>query len=66
MNTRTTDFRMTDELERRLMLQAIEDQFRPRPMRALRNVLAGVAASVRATAQAMSAARRSGSGTQLL
>lgn len=27
--------RLTDELERQLMLQAIEEQFRPRPMRAL-------------------------------
>lgn len=27
--------RLTDELERQLMLQAIEEQFRPRPLRAL-------------------------------
>ena len=27
--------RLTDELERQLMLQAIEEQFRPHPMRAL-------------------------------
>lgn len=27
--------RLTDELERQLMLQAMEEQFRPRPMRAL-------------------------------
>lgn len=27
--------RLTDELERQLMLQAIEEQFRPRPFRAL-------------------------------
>lgn len=33
MNPNT--FRLTDELERQLMLQAMEDQFRPRPMRAL-------------------------------
>lgn len=30
-----TSVRLTDELERQLMQQAIEDQFRPRPFRAL-------------------------------
>lgn len=60
------DFRMTDELERRLMRQAIEEQFRPHPLMALRNVLASFASAVRATARAMSEARRANSGTQLL
>lgn len=31
--------RLTDELERQLMRQAIEDQFRPRPLRALGKLL---------------------------
>jgi len=66
MNSRNTDFRMTDELERKLMLQAIEDQFRPHPLRALRNFVAGLASTVRGTAQHMSAARQQSSGTQLL
>lgn len=36
----TTDTRLTDELERQLMMQAIEEQFRPRPLRALKRLLA--------------------------
>lgn len=35
MNQNIADLRMTDELERRLMIQAIEQQFQPRPLRAL-------------------------------
>jgi len=66
MTTRNEEFRLTDELERRLMLQAIEEQFRPRPGRALRNFLTSLAASVRATAGLMSVARRQGSETQLM
>lgn len=31
--------RLTDEMERRLMMEAIEDQMRPRPIRALRAAL---------------------------
>jgi len=31
--------RLTDELERQLMRQAIEEQFRPRPLRALGRLL---------------------------
>jgi hypothetical protein len=32
--------RLTDELERQLMRQAIEEQFRPRPLRALGKMIA--------------------------
>lgn len=35
----TSDTRLTDELERQLMMQAIEEQFRPRPLRALKRLL---------------------------
>ncbi|MEJ2894877.1 hypothetical protein [Bordetella avium] len=31
--------RLTDELERQLMLQAMEEQFRPHPVRAMANGL---------------------------
>ena len=35
MNHINPSIRLTDELERQLMLQAIEEQFRPRPFRAM-------------------------------
>ena len=31
--------RLTDEMERRLLMEAIEEQMRPRPVRAIRAVL---------------------------
>jgi hypothetical protein len=34
------DTRLTDELERELMMQAIQEQFRPHPLRALKKLLA--------------------------
>lgn len=42
--------RMTDELERQLMLQAIEEQFRPHPMRALVAALRKLALGIRTLA----------------
>lgn len=38
------DIRLTDELERRLMMQAIEEQFRFRPILALKGLFAKIAA----------------------
>ncbi len=38
------DTRLTDELERQLMKQAIEDQFRFKPVVSLKNLFAKVAA----------------------
>lgn len=32
-------FTMTDEIERQLMLAALQDQFRPRPFQALANLV---------------------------
>jgi hypothetical protein len=49
VNERET-FRLTDELERQLMRQAIEEQFRPRPLRALGKMIAKVGRSLRAPA----------------
>ncbi|MBO9357743.1 hypothetical protein GG851_27455 [Bordetella petrii] len=40
--------RLTDELERQLMLQAIEEQFRPRPLRALASGLRKLGKGVKA------------------
>lgn len=40
--------RLTDELERELMLQAMEEQFRPQPMRALAEGLRKLAYSAKA------------------
>jgi hypothetical protein len=54
VNERDT-LRLTDELERQLMRQAIEEQFRPRPLRALGKIIAKLARSLRA-----SGARHSG------
>lgn len=48
MNPNT--FRLTDELERQLMLQAMEDQFRPRPMRALAAGLRKLADGIKSVA----------------
>ncbi len=45
-------YRLTDELERRLMLEAIEEQFRPRPLRALGRGLRKLASFVRAASKA--------------
>ncbi|ARP87282.1 hypothetical protein CAL13_14520 [Bordetella genomosp. 9] len=42
--------RLTDELERELMRQAIEEQFRPRPFRALAKMITKLARSLRASA----------------
>jgi hypothetical protein len=42
--------RLTDELERQLMRQAIEEQFRPRPLRALRNLLGRMIQALRSPA----------------
>ncbi len=50
--------RLTDELERELMLQAIEDQFRFRPMVALKNLatkIAGLFSSASSAPQVKSA-----------
>lgn len=38
------DIRLTDELERQLMMQAIEEQFRFKPMVALKNLFARITA----------------------
>lgn len=37
------NFRLTDELERQLMLEAIEEQFRFKPMQALKQLFARLA-----------------------
>ncbi|CAM4049244.1 hypothetical protein [Bordetella bronchialis] len=42
--------RLTDELERELMRQAIEEQFRPRPLRALGKLISKFGRSFRAPA----------------
>ncbi|OZI59740.1 hypothetical protein [Bordetella genomosp. 11] len=39
--------RLTDELERQLMRQAIEEQFRPRPLRALGKLISKLGRSFR-------------------
>ncbi len=53
--------RLTDELERQLMMQAIEDQFRFKPLEALKNLFSKIAAllsrdkpAVRRTAESAS------------
>jgi hypothetical protein len=46
------NMRLTDELERRLMAQAIEDQFRFRPEVALKNLIARVAGLFRRSTEA--------------
>lgn len=66
MNTYYSNVRLTDELERQLMLQAIEEQFRPHPVRALRNALKQVSEGIRSVAQRMAAARVGNSQTQSL
>lgn len=38
------DIRLTDELERQLMMQAIEDQFRFKPLVSLKSLFAKIAA----------------------
>ena len=43
MITPGKDIRLTDELERQLMMQAIEEQFRFKPMVALKGLVAKVA-----------------------
>ncbi|OZI66095.1 hypothetical protein CAL27_10920 [Bordetella genomosp. 1] len=47
--------RLTDELERQLMLQAMEEQFRPHPMRALGNGLLKLAQGLKLLAGKMGA-----------
>ena len=47
MNRINPSVRLTDELERQLMLQAIEEQFRPRPFRALARGLRQVGKGVK-------------------
>ena len=47
MNRINPSVRLTDELERQLMLQAIEEQFRPRPFRALARGLRHVGKGVK-------------------
>ncbi|WP_083228694.1 hypothetical protein [Bordetella sp. H567] len=42
--------RLTDELERQLMRQAIEEQFRPRPLRALGRLISKLGRALRAPA----------------
>jgi len=42
-----TSIPLTDELERQLMLQAIEEQFRPRPFRALARGLSKLAKGIK-------------------
>ncbi len=42
---------LTDELERQLMRQAIEEQFRPRPLRALGKLLSKMFQTLRSPAQ---------------
>lgn len=39
--------RLTDEMERRLLMEAIEEQMRPRPVRAIRAVLHKLVAKIR-------------------
>jgi hypothetical protein len=46
----TNYIRLTDELERQLMRQAIEDQFRPRPLRALGKMLNKLGQALRSPA----------------
>lgn len=41
----SNDIRLTDSLERELMAQAIEDQFRFRPLASLKNLWTRLAAS---------------------
>ncbi|WP_454692542.1 hypothetical protein [Achromobacter aloeverae] len=50
VNDHNTVF-LTDELERQLMRQAIEEQFRPRPLRALGKLLSKMAQAVRSPVQ---------------
>lgn len=44
------DIRLTDELERQLMMQAIEEQFRFKPLVSLKKVFAKFSGSRRAAA----------------
>ncbi|WP_102072248.1 hypothetical protein [Pollutimonas subterranea] len=44
MITPGKDIRLTDELERQLMMQAIEEQFRFKPLEALKGLFAKLAA----------------------
>ncbi|WP_459617839.1 hypothetical protein [Bordetella sp. 2513F-2] len=47
MIPKNNPIRLTDELERQLMLQAMEEQFRPHPIRALAGLLRKLAQSVK-------------------
>jgi len=51
------DIRLTDELERQLMQQAIEEQFRFKPMVALKNLFAKISGSAHKAAPAAIAPR---------
>jgi len=53
MITAGKDIRLTDELERQLMMQAIEDQYRFKPMLALKDFLSKLFAA----AESVKAAR---------
>jgi hypothetical protein len=53
VNERET-LRLTDELERQLMRQAIEEQFRPRPLRALGKMISKLGRALRAQASGSS------------
>jgi len=57
---------LTDELERQLMQEAIEQQFRPHPLRALRRVLGQFLNIVGEVAGRMHAARAENFQTQAL
>ena len=61
---KTQQIRLTDELERQLMAQAIQDQFRARPMRALKAGLRRVFRAAHETLTRMAEARVKGAETQ--
>ena len=65
MNTNNTHI-LTDDLERQLMMQAIEQQFRPRPLRALRNAFRLFINAFSLVARRMAAARVNNFQTQAL
>ena len=56
--------RLTDELERQLMAQAIQDQFRARPFRALNGAARKVARMAQEILTRMAEARVKGPETQ--
>jgi len=66
MNTPTPRQMLTDDLERQLMQEAIERQFRPQPLRALRRAFGDFLNMLDDVAQLMGAARARNFQTQAL